>query len=743
MKKLWKQIKNFGKHIVIASNTPRLSYYLGCIHAINNEFPEAIKCFKKEIKNNSTHVESYYNLAIIYEKLEEDKKAIKYLRKAKKISPDKFEINYELGYLYYIQNDLEQAKQCMEIVLKQDSNNIFANLVYGIFYKINNEFKTALKYLEKVIKLEPDDVQAHIELSKLYMMKEEYNKAIKHSKKALKIMPDVRDALKIAGFAYFAKNEFDIAIDYLEKYRKKQPGDLEALIKLFNAYDQLNDFDKAEFVLEVANENDLLATDYYYALGYLCGKRGDLPSAIEFLEKAIEIDSENANAKNFLAEVKKNVALKNDNNKHWKWLNDSLLSMPVSHTVSNDELKYIKKAKRNNQMKTADLSSVENMKTAVFEEIGKSNPDKIYGPMINYGGWLESKKYIIPYEYYTLGYIKNGQIIKEADYLGFYVILNPRLNLHLNEFDLNQKIIFEGINKIDKSNFIELCNKKVLCNNGILFVDTKNALAEFGKWLLNLFIILNILKIPMGLIEDSSVIILSVFQYTFEEMKIYDVHIPPSLEIKNNDLFTSFNPFLICGKKINESDLPIIDLSIEESKIIIDECNRIYKGIIRSEFLMSTMVHEYLARGINIYNKRQGQFELSFMNTFIFIEAMIRKFYRYHEKSVPEDENNFKKGLEDHKARKMSKELAKVNVYSKDINKKFQKLYNKRNKLFHANITEGENITNEDAIDCLRTAITLFRIETGIDQINFHSFIEDLQDKLVKDTEIFGLHIRI
>ena len=239
---------------------------LGAYREVLNLEPdnkEAKKGVEKVREKISEQLKAHYDKGLEYFNKEKLKEAIDELKKALELDPE------------YI-----LAKQLLEQAEKKYEENkakytIQENLEIGIDYFQNKNYTKAKEYFTKVLEIDPNHKEA-----KDYLEKTE--KELEYLKKQEEIAQVIGE-----GMIAFRRKKFNEAIEIWQKAKEKDPEN-----KLIDEYIEYAKRSQAESINKFYNEG----------LEYL--KNGDLLSAKDSFEKAVQSDPQFKEAQSKLTEVK-------------------------------------------------------------------------------------------------------------------------------------------------------------------------------------------------------------------------------------------------------------------------------------------------------------------------------------------------------------------------------------------------------------------------------------------------------
>ncbi|MGM0607652.1 MAG: tetratricopeptide repeat protein [Candidatus Muiribacteriota bacterium] len=183
------------------------------------------------------------------------------------------EIHKILGLNYFELGDNDNARDYLNEALEyiEDDADIYFALA-EIFYEERNFYK-AYEFYEEVIDINPEHAEALFKMGNIHNQQEEFEKALEFLSEATRLYPEYTDAHMVKGNIYTRTNRFDQAIESFEKVIDISPHYIDAYVSLSIAYFR---------VWEINNDPPML------------------DSAIEILEKAVEIMPEHDLANQYL-----------------------------------------------------------------------------------------------------------------------------------------------------------------------------------------------------------------------------------------------------------------------------------------------------------------------------------------------------------------------------------------------------------------------------------------------------------
>ena len=226
----------------------------------------------------------HFSMAHLYEQLAREFHSSEYVNKAVEeyklaiqADPSSDDLRSELVELYAQAGRLNDAVAEADAFLQKDPKNVQMRRVLGRIYRgyladpgqgrLNQDLlRRAIEQHEKIVELDPKDTESHINLGRLYRVANDSLKAEKALKTALELDPNSEEALTDLASLYSEIGDTAGAVEMLKRVSQKRANP-RILAALGAAYEQ-------------ANQNEL---------------------AIEALEKAVQLDRDNVEARRSLA----------------------------------------------------------------------------------------------------------------------------------------------------------------------------------------------------------------------------------------------------------------------------------------------------------------------------------------------------------------------------------------------------------------------------------------------------------
>lgn len=209
------------------------------------------------------------------------------------------------------QQDLKTAIAKLEkaIAISGGDAMLYTKLA-GIYSEID-EFDKALENYNKVIKINPDDAFIYISIGSIYESQGKYKEALATYSKALDIFPEYKyNYFNLGNVNYQLKNYKDAINDY-NSFLETYSGHIEARENLAASYLAIKNYSDAEAQYKIIYDKNPDGFKHFYEYGISLLNNNDSEKAVQFLEKAIELDAENDSAHLGLAQAYQDLG-KND-----------------------------------------------------------------------------------------------------------------------------------------------------------------------------------------------------------------------------------------------------------------------------------------------------------------------------------------------------------------------------------------------------------------------------------------------
>jgi len=180
-----------------------------------------------------------------------------------------------------------------------------AHLNLGNLYAGLGRFPEAEVSYKAAIKLEPSFMPAYVNLADLYRVEEKDNEAESLLRSALGISPWNGDVYHALGLLLVRQNRIPEAMNALEQSVKLSPGNTRYSYVYAVALNDAGRKSESIRVLEEANKRRPADREILYALITFNRDYGDIPAAVEYAEKLVEVSHDEPGVVSILNDLKK------------------------------------------------------------------------------------------------------------------------------------------------------------------------------------------------------------------------------------------------------------------------------------------------------------------------------------------------------------------------------------------------------------------------------------------------------
>jgi adenylate cyclase len=195
-----------------------------------------------------------------------------------------------LGFYYILERNWLESKKNFIKAIELKPSNAEAHSWYGMMYLnfIKGNFEEAEKQGLIAIKLEPLSAIDHADLAWTLHTARHFEEALAIAKIGIELDANSFLSHRLAGLCYIALKRYDKAIDTLKYLCKMSDGHQHAITALIWAYSSNGNIEEAEILLNELKERSV--TEYIAGayLGLSAAYMGDLDTAFNYLEKALD-----------------------------------------------------------------------------------------------------------------------------------------------------------------------------------------------------------------------------------------------------------------------------------------------------------------------------------------------------------------------------------------------------------------------------------------------------------------------
>ncbi len=280
-------------------------FYLRKAQAISalGELKEALHILSKIEKLEYPTCEFQLTKASIFSQLKDSKNAIKYFTDALRLSEpeDKDEIYLDLAMEYENAGDFKNAVSVLKEAIAYNANNEGAIYEIAFCYDQLGEYENAIKCYSDFIDENPYSFTAWYNLGNAFSKLEKFDDAVWAYDYCIVINEEFGPVYFNLGSTYLTLEKYKLAIECFDKCMELDGEDPVALSYMGECYEQLNELDKAKECYHKSIELAPMLPDSWLGLGIIKDLEGDTEEALTLLNKAAQLDPENAGIYHVLA----------------------------------------------------------------------------------------------------------------------------------------------------------------------------------------------------------------------------------------------------------------------------------------------------------------------------------------------------------------------------------------------------------------------------------------------------------
>jgi len=234
--------------------------------------------------------------ASIFSQLKDSKNAVRYFRDALGLAAkeDKDEVYLDLAMEYENANNFKMALAVLKEAIAYNPKNEAAIYEVAFCYDHLKEYEKSIKCYSDFIDENPYSFTAWYNLGNAYLKLENYEKAIWAYDYCILINDDFGPVYFNMGNAYLSHNRYTKAIEQFHKCMELDGDDPVALCYIGECHEQLNELELARHFYQRSLELAPLLPDAWLGLGIVKDLEGHTREGIVLIQKAMELDPENA-----------------------------------------------------------------------------------------------------------------------------------------------------------------------------------------------------------------------------------------------------------------------------------------------------------------------------------------------------------------------------------------------------------------------------------------------------------------
>ncbi|MFZ0389516.1 MAG: tetratricopeptide repeat protein [Calditrichia bacterium] len=311
--------------------------YLGEVYYNMKNYEQALIYYEWLFRETPYNTTVQNNLAFLYSTMKKNEKLLEFYGKLSVLYPTDVQRALKYAITALQLKKLDTARQTLNRIVEEDSTQLGALFVLGNLYEVENDTATAISIYHRVLNQDPADEDALHHLYQIYRGQEDweeiaeiYSKYIEvdsndsrgrlilgqayffmeepeNAKRVLLPVLDSDDfapaALELLGRISFEKENLEEAQDYFSRLTAREPENRFGWIFLSMTYNQQQNYNESLKVLEEALRHMPKDADLLSMYGSTLNQAGQNQKALEPLEMAHQLNSEDLNTIVSLAAV--------------------------------------------------------------------------------------------------------------------------------------------------------------------------------------------------------------------------------------------------------------------------------------------------------------------------------------------------------------------------------------------------------------------------------------------------------
>jgi len=298
-------IAQLSQKIAQSPNDKTLYFERAKVYYDNEGYDGAIRDLRKVLALDSMDIRALHLLSDVYMDYFQSRNALLTMEHAAKLFPKRIPTLLKLSEEYYILTKYEASMRTIDQILKIDPQNAEAYFMFGQNFKDLGDSIRAINSYQKAVEFEPDLIDGWINLGQQY---EKINPKIaaRYFDTAIEINPKNALAIHAKADFYRNQNELNKAIELYKKTIVLDPQYEEGAYNAGLLYMELDSIQMARKMFDLCIKVSPIHIPAYFYRGYAAELLGDLSSAKNDYEQALNMAPDYKQAQEGLARLTKN-----------------------------------------------------------------------------------------------------------------------------------------------------------------------------------------------------------------------------------------------------------------------------------------------------------------------------------------------------------------------------------------------------------------------------------------------------
>ena len=271
------------------------------LHLTRQEFAQAQGTLNEALRFNRNHLGARAGIAKIMALTGQSENALEQANSVLQDQPNNPDALMAKGEALLSFRRLGESKEAFQKLTELQPTNPFHLHRLGTIEALNENGSAALEYFRKALELNPDLPEVMNDIVFLYVEKNRFQDALNEVNRFLE-KSSLQDTLHIyKGRIYMAQQDYNQARKEFQKALEINSDNLQPYILLGQLYARENKLEEAIREVDKLIAKDSRSTPAFLLKAYYLDLKKDLPGAIEYYKKTLELSPENPVAANNLA----------------------------------------------------------------------------------------------------------------------------------------------------------------------------------------------------------------------------------------------------------------------------------------------------------------------------------------------------------------------------------------------------------------------------------------------------------
>lgn len=290
------------KGVTYAYQRPLLDYLRGRFHFLEGNFNEALRYYKRALRDDPSSSFLRFEIAVVLLNLERKEEAKRFLKEAIAHDPQNAEALRLLGDICMAEGNLEEAIRAYGRLIEVLPDEIQPYFTLSSLYLQVGAYDKAVEVLQKLLVRRPESAITHYYLARIHVEAQGYAEGLAHYRKAVELDPSLSNKiLPEMALVYELLGDMDNALKLYRDLLEDNPLDIEARERLAYLLLRQKRYEEAQEELETIKRIDPTNATAMVNLGLVYMETGNFEKAKVEFESALVVRPNDPRARLYLA----------------------------------------------------------------------------------------------------------------------------------------------------------------------------------------------------------------------------------------------------------------------------------------------------------------------------------------------------------------------------------------------------------------------------------------------------------